>query len=53
MRLEDAIVVLDCKDYHVATLNLTTAVEKCEGTREDAAQALAEKIRELAYAPVP
>ena len=47
MRIEDAIVILDCKDYHVATLNLTAAVRKGEGTREEAARNLAEKIREM------
>lgn len=47
MRLEDAIVVLDCRDYHVATINLTAAVRKGEGTREDAALKLADKIRKM------
>ena len=47
MRLEDAIVVLDCEKHYVATLNLTAAVRKGEGTREDAARKLAEKIREM------
>lgn len=51
MRIEDAIVVLDCKDHLVATLNITAAVRKGEGTREDAVRNLAEKIREIVKCP--
>ena len=51
MRIEDAIVVLDCKEHLVATLNLTAAVRKGEGTREDAVRNLAEKIREIVKCP--
>ena len=47
MRLEDAITVLECREHFVAVLNLSAAVRKGEGTREDAVERLKDLLEGL------